>query len=45
MQKNDVIILAGGLGTRLRSVVPDVPKPLAPVCGCPFLDIFLRKFN
>lgn len=31
------IILAGGLGTRLRSVVPDVPKPMAPVNGKPFL--------
>jgi D-glycero-alpha-D-manno-heptose 1-phosphate guanylyltransferase len=31
------IILAGGLGTRLRAVVPDLPKPLAPVAGRPFL--------
>ena len=33
----EAIILAGGLGTRLRSVVPDVPKCLAPVAGKPFL--------
>jgi D-glycero-alpha-D-manno-heptose 1-phosphate guanylyltransferase len=32
------IILAGGLGTRLRSVVPDLPKPMAPVDGRPFLE-------
>ncbi|GLU30216.1 nucleotidyltransferase family protein [Trinickia caryophylli] len=32
------IILAGGLGTRLRHVVPDVPKPMAPVNGRPFLE-------
>ena len=32
------IILAGGLGTRLRSVVSDVPKPMAPVAGKPFLE-------
>lgn len=32
------VILAGGFGTRLRSVVSDVPKPLAPVQGRPFLD-------
>jgi D-glycero-alpha-D-manno-heptose 1-phosphate guanylyltransferase len=32
------IILAGGLGTRLRSVVPDLPKPMAPVGGRPFLE-------
>ncbi len=33
----DVIILAGGLGTRLRGVIGEVPKCLAPVCGKPFL--------
>ena len=32
------IILAGGMGTRLRSVVTDVPKPMAPVNGRPFLE-------
>ncbi|RMF49080.1 MAG: hypothetical protein D6755_02840 [Anaerolineae bacterium] len=31
------VILAGGLGTRLRSVVSDVPKPLASIHGHPFL--------
>lgn len=31
------IILAGGFGTRLKPVVADVPKPLAPVAGKPFL--------
>lgn len=35
------IILAGGLGTRLRSVVADVPKPMAPVNGKPFLEYLL----
>lgn len=33
----EVIILAGGLGTRLRSVVADLPKCMAPVAGRPFL--------
>lgn len=32
------IILAGGLGTRLRSAVPDLPKCLAPIAGRPFLE-------
>lgn len=31
------IILAGGLGTRLRQAVPDLPKPMAPLDGRPFL--------
>ena len=31
------VILAGGLGTRLRSAVPDYPKPMAPIQGRPFL--------
>ena len=31
------IVLAGGLGTRLRSVISDMPKPMAPVCDKPFL--------
>ncbi|MBO9632145.1 MAG: nucleotidyltransferase family protein [Chitinophagaceae bacterium] len=33
----ECIILAGGLGTRLRSAVPDLPKCMAPVAGKPFL--------
>ncbi|MGE0171429.1 MAG: nucleotidyltransferase family protein [Oligoflexales bacterium] len=35
------IILAGGFGTRLRSIVSNVPKPLAPVGGTPFLGLLL----
>lgn len=37
----EAIILAGGFGTRLRQVVPDLPKPMAPVAGRPFLEILL----
>jgi len=33
----EAIILAGGFGTRLRSVLPDTPKPMAPIDGQPFL--------
>lgn len=36
------LILAGGQGTRLRSVLPDLPKPLAPTAGRPFLGWLLR---
>jgi len=34
----EAIILAGGKGTRLRTAVPDLPKPLAPINGRPFLE-------
>ena len=37
------VILAGGLGTRLRSVVSDRPKVLAPVAGVPFLAHLLKQ--
>ena len=37
----EVIVLAGGLGTRLRSVVHEIPKCLAPVGGKPFLGYLL----
>ncbi len=36
------IVLAGGLGTRLRSVVQDLPKPMAPINGKPFLAFALE---
>jgi mannose-1-phosphate guanylyltransferase len=34
----DVAVLAGGLGTRIRPVLGDVPKLLAPIAGKPFAD-------
>lgn len=36
------IVLAGGLGTRLRDTVPDLPKCMAPVNGQPFLTYVIR---
>ncbi|HQR04672.1 MAG: nucleotidyltransferase family protein [Proteobacteria bacterium] len=36
-----MLVLAGGLGTRLRTAVADVPKPMAPVSGKPFLEYLL----
>ena len=38
----EVIVLAGGLGTRLRSVVHEIPKTLAPVDSRPFLRYLLE---
>ena len=38
----EAIVLAGGFGTRLAHVVSDVPKPMAPVAGKPFLEYILQ---
>ncbi|HVE61691.1 MAG TPA: HAD-IIIA family hydrolase [Chitinophagaceae bacterium] len=40
-QGAEAIILAGGLGTRLRDAVPDLPKCMAPVAGRPFLSFVI----
>lgn len=37
------VILAGGLGTRLRSMVSDRPKPMADISGRPFLDYLVER--
>ena len=41
----ECIVLAGGRGTRLSSVISDVPKPLAPVSGRPFLAWVLYRLS
>ena len=41
-EKPCAVILAGGLGTRLRSAVPDLPKCMAPVAGKPFLHYVIK---
>lgn len=40
-----VVILAGGLGTRLRPVTERVPKPMVEVAGIPFLEYILRHLS
>lgn len=39
----EAIVLAGGFGSRLRDVVSDVPKPMAPIADKPFLEILLNN--
>jgi D-glycero-alpha-D-manno-heptose 1-phosphate guanylyltransferase len=41
----EAIILAGGLGTRLRSAVPELPKCMAPVAGRPFIHYITDYFH
>ena len=41
----EVIILAGGLGTRLRSEIKNIPKCMAPVNGKPFLWYLLKDLE
>ncbi len=38
-------VLCGGLGTRLRSVLSDRPKSMAPVADRPFLELILRQLH
>jgi D-glycero-alpha-D-manno-heptose 1-phosphate guanylyltransferase len=45
MPIREAIILAGGLGTRLRSAVPDLPKCMAPVAGRPFLHYVISYYQ
>jgi D-glycero-alpha-D-manno-heptose 1-phosphate guanylyltransferase len=39
----EAIILAGGSGTRLKKVLPNIPKPMAPINGKPFLEFLLSN--
>lgn len=39
------IILVGGFGTRLRALFPDLPKPMAPINGRPFLAYLLDSLQ
>lgn len=36
------VVLAGGFGTRVRRIAPDVPKPMIAVCGRPFVEWVVR---
>jgi D-glycero-alpha-D-manno-heptose 1-phosphate guanylyltransferase len=42
---SNAVLLVGGMGTRLRSVVPSSPKPLALVRGRPFLELLVRQLR
>lgn len=40
-----IVIMAGGLGTRLRPVTETVPKPMIPVGGRPILETIIEQFQ
>ena len=44
LHKNTVVLMAGGLGTRLRPLTNDMPKPMIPVGGRPILEQIVRQF-
>src|ERR1700720_3819134 len=39
------LILAGGRGTRIAAIHPDLPKPMIPVAGVPFLEWLVRRLT
>jgi len=41
----NAIVLAAGLGTRLRPITGSIPKPMVPICNTPLLDIVLSKLR
>ncbi|MXQ12899.1 nucleotidyltransferase family protein [Microvirga makkahensis] len=40
-----VVIMAGGLGTRLRPITETIPKPMIPVGGRPILEVIIERFQ
>ena len=40
-----LLVLAGGFGTRLKKIVSDVPKPLAPILNEPFIFYFIKNWE
>jgi D-glycero-alpha-D-manno-heptose 1-phosphate guanylyltransferase len=44
-EKTPAILLVGGLGTRLRSVLPTTPKPLAKIGDAPFLELLILQLR
>ena len=43
-RENWVVIMAGGLGTRLKELTHETPKPMLMVGGRPLLEIIVRRF-
>jgi len=39
------LILSGGMGTRLRDTIPDMPKVMAPIAGIPFIYYLIKNLE
>jgi mannose-1-phosphate guanylyltransferase len=44
-RETPVLLLVGGMGTRLQPVLPSTPKPLAPICGVSFLELLVLQLR
>lgn len=44
-KNNAVLLMVGGLGTRLRPLTNDIPKPLLPISGVPILEHIVKQFK
>lgn len=44
IEESVVVILAGGFGTRIKHLLPDIPKPMAMIAGRPFLEWVIRYY-
>ncbi|MBI5001391.1 MAG: nucleotidyltransferase family protein [Euryarchaeota archaeon] len=45
MSVKQAVVLAGGLGTRLRPITHTIPKPMALVDGVPFLELLVKRMK
>lgn len=43
--EHEVVIMAGGLGTRLRPITETIPKPMIPLGGRPILEAIIERFR
>ena len=44
-EKHPVVIMAGGLGTRLRPITETIPKPMIAIGGRPVLEVIIERFR
>ena len=42
---NDILILCGGKGNRLKSIINNIPKPMVRINNKPFLDILITQYK